>query len=718
MTKLSPGQRDAIGALELLAGERPDLLSLPTKPVGNGGDVVVTIRLPTKDIERKEDGLPIGDSEDFTLAISSWFPYVAPRVTVEHLRFAGHAHVVGGSLLCVYMDPAREWSPDLGIVGFLNRLWDWLVDAAAGRFDPSRALFHPVGGVLHRHPGTPTVVVRHPIPASFVNRGLLVASLDVRTAARIDLTGWHGGLHSIPAPLAATVLLPGPLVFGGGLTLDDLLRLIGKVGFPAVGHVVTHIHRAALRGEAGDPLYVVVGARNAARTLPQEHHLLVAHIEPAAADRMRSLAADRFARLGVMAEFEDRDVPGGVELQWCGVSDERPGIATRRDVSRPMSWYAGKEVEIWGCGGIGSWVAELVVRAGARRVVVRDTATVTSGLLVRQNYTEADVGAPKAYALAARLRAVSDRAEVAGHAENVVGLLLGDRLPTCDLIIDATVNTTVAMLLDRLGAAPDRPALASMALDVPTATLGLLSVAVPRWPGGPFDVERRASISVVESGALEPFHVFWRALMPGEQVVPERGCSVPTFHGAAADAMAVAAAASNLLAERLAAGVSGIDLFAVGHAALSPHLPRRHRVDAARAAIEEEIKGDTLVRMSEVAEARVLQSGDEAGECRWLMFGEHSPTTAALWIDDITPVASDAGPDDVRRESAARRDRSYGLSAYIGDIVYRTGGGDGLPSRDELKDVSAAVQIAGGSVVLAVARSDVGVGVELHTIST
>lgn len=717
MTKPSPGQRDAIETLERLASERPELFSLPTKPVDDGRDVVVTLRLPTKDIERKEGGLPLGDSEDFTVAIPVWFPYVPPRVTVEHLRFAGHAHVVGGSLLCVFLDPEREWSPDLGIVGFLNRLWDWLADAAAGRFDPSRALFHPVGGVLHHTPGTPTVVVRHPIPAPLVNRGLLVASLDVRTAARIDLTGWHGGWRDVPVPIAATILLPGPLVFGAGLTLDVLLQRIGIVGFPAVGHVVAHIHRAALHGEAGDPLYVVVSARNAAKTLPQEHHLLVARIDPEAAGRMRSLAIDRFARLGVTAEFDDRDVPGGVELQWCGVSDERPGIATRRDVSRPMSWYAGKEVEIWGCGGIGSWMAELLVRAGAKRVVVRDTGTVTSGLLVRQNYTEVDVGAPKAEALASRLRAISDGTEVEGHVENVVGLLLADRLPACDLIIDATVNTTVALLLDRLGRAPDRPALASAALDVPTATLGLLSTAVPGWPGGPVDVERRTAIEVVGSGVLEPFHVFWREVAPDEQVVPERGCSVPTFHGAAADAIAIAATALNLLAERLAVGVSGIDLFAVGHAALPSHVPRRHRVDAARSPIEDEIKGTTMVRMSEAAEARILQGGDDTDEHRWLLFGEYSSTGTAVWIDEITPVAPDTGPDDVRQESTVRRDRSYGLSSYIGDAVYTTGTGSGSLPRDELEKASNAVRSAGGSVVLTITRSDLGVGVELHTVS-
>jgi hypothetical protein len=177
---------------------------------------------------------------------------------------------------------------------------------------------------------------------------------------------------------------------------------------------------------------------------------------------------------------------------------------------------------------------------------------------------------PKPEALAQRLRALSNHVRVDAHSGNVIDTLASGRLPTCDLIIDATVNTTVVLLLEAAAAASTsrRALLAAVATDSPTATLGLLSVATPTWPGGPYDLERRHSPVILRNGGLEPFHVFWEEQRPDQMIVPERGCSVPTFHGAANDLMAVTGTALDRLARRITAAASGIDLFAIAHAAL------------------------------------------------------------------------------------------------------------------------------------------------------
>src|SRR3546814_9163639 len=88
------------------------------------------------------------------------------------------------------------------------------------------------------------------------------------------------------------------------------------------------------------------------------------------------------------------------------MSDEREAVTTRRDVDRPVNGCAGKSVHVWGCGGLGSWIAEFVVRAGAREITICDPGVVTGGLLVRQNYTETSIGEAKAQALATRLRSL------------------------------------------------------------------------------------------------------------------------------------------------------------------------------------------------------------------------------------------------------------------------------------------------------------------------
>jgi len=83
-------------------------------------------------------------------------------------------------------------------------------------------------------------------------------------------------------------------------------------------------------------------------------------------------------------------------------------MTTRRDHRRPVNAFKGASVVVWGCGGLGSWAGEFLVRAGAARITLCDPADVTGALLVRQDYTESDVGTTKAEALARRLAAVSD----------------------------------------------------------------------------------------------------------------------------------------------------------------------------------------------------------------------------------------------------------------------------------------------------------------------
>lgn len=61
------------------------------------------------------------------------------------------------------------------------------------------------------------------------------------------------------------------------------------------------------------------------------------------------------------------DVDPDPSLQWCLVSDERLEITTRRDTARPTTAFFGKTVEVWGCGGLGSWLAEFIGRSGASK---------------------------------------------------------------------------------------------------------------------------------------------------------------------------------------------------------------------------------------------------------------------------------------------------------------------------------------------------------------
>ncbi len=574
-TRLSTWQQQAIADLHAIATEHPDTIKvITTTPTVTDTQAFMTIRLPAKDLPPGPGGLRLRDHEDFIIGVRQ-SRLVPPQVEVDHQRFAGHPHVLQGHRLCIYLDPAREWDPLGGMPGFLERLWSWLSDAAAGRFDAATAMYHAVGGVLHLTSGTPTIVIREPVPAKPFQHGRLLS----RSAHRLDMTFTTAPSSALVVPV---LTLSSALPLGAGLTLTQLLQLMdhagcggpsGQVGLgPAPARaVLTSLATSASRNADGAHQYFTLAVPHPAGGPP---HLLAGRLPVAASDQMRRLARTRTPTLDPDPARLGMNIP----IEWCRVSDERPEITTRRDARRPVNAFQGKTVLVWGCGGIGSWAAEFITRAGAANIRVCDEAIVTGGLLVRQDYVEADIGDDKAHALAARIRAISDRANVStvtGTSRND----LEDAITGADVIIDATVSMAVGQALSAV-AATERPhaVLAQLATDTSTGTLGILTISAPSDPDGPAVIDTRAGRTVMADPALEPYHTLWREPLDEHELIPTRGCSVPTFHGSAADLAAVAACLVNLLAMHLTTPVSGTHLIALPHAPGSgPH----HRFIAA-----------------------------------------------------------------------------------------------------------------------------------------
>ncbi len=560
--RLSTWQQQAIAGLRAITGEHPDAVEVITAmPTVADTHAFVTIRLPTRDLPPGPGGLRLRDQEEFIIGIRR-SRLVPPQVDVDHQRFAGHPHVLQGHRLCIYLDPAREWDPLRGMTGFLERLWGWLGDAAAGRFDAATAMYHAVGGVLHLTPGTPTIVIREPVPAKPFQRARLVS----RSARRLDMTF---AASPPPALVMPVLTLSSGLPLGAGLTLTQLLQLIDYAGYggPA-GHtglgptparaVLTSLAASATRNPYGTCQYFALAVPHPAAG---PTHLLVGRLPAAASDQMRQLAQARTPTLDPDPTQFSENIP----IEWCRVSDERPDVTTRRDAQRPVSAFQGKTVLIWGCGGIGSWAAEFITRAGAANIRLCDDAIVTGGLLVRQDYTEADIGDHKAHALATRLRAISDHIDVS----TVTGTSLSDLedVITCaDVVIDATVSIAVGQALAAVTATRQPHAvLAQLATDTSTGTLGILTVSASSDPNNPAVIDNRTGRTVLADPALELYHTLWQEPLDGHELIPTRGCSVPTFHGSAADLAAVAASLVNLLALHLTTPASGTHLIALPH---------------------------------------------------------------------------------------------------------------------------------------------------------
>ncbi len=473
-------------------------------------------------------------------------------------------HVLQGSRLCIYLDPSREWDPAGGVTAFLERLWSWLSDASTNSFDPSTALYHAVGGVLHSNQLSPTFVVRSELP----NKPALLYATS-RSEHRIDIDVTRGSDSLSVAMWTSDHALP----LGAGSSLAELGLVLSdpnlESSLPAsVADLTRGIGDAlvatAKRNPDGSPAYAVLTIAHPAGGSP---HVLVGRVSAASADQLRALR-----------RFDD--VPN-VNIEWCPVSDERPSVTNRRDTRSAASFLRGKTLTILGCGGLGSWIAEFAVRAGVSRIRLVDPGSVAGGLLVRQNFTEMDIGQRKVAALAERLRHVSDDIEVITRNELVYDLATA--FEQDDLVVDASVSRAVTRLLNEIcELGPRRPLVAQVATDSNTGTLGLVGVLAPSDTRTLDTVDTHAR-SVVESSAfLESFETFWAA-SSASQIVPTRGCSVPTFHGSAADMAAVSGSVVSLLGLQVAHPQSGVHLISLPHAPKSA--PRHHFIEAARSTV-------------------------------------------------------------------------------------------------------------------------------------
>lgn len=560
-------QKQTITELRAIAAGQPDDVRITGQPIHTpDGLVMLQIRLHTGQLPAGPNGLQLQDWEEYVVGVGR-SPFAPPRVEVEHTRFAGHPHVLQGQRLCIYLDPSREWDPAAGAGSFLNRLWDWLADAAAGRFDASTAMYHAVGGVLHHADGTPTIVIRESGPAGKLQRAYLI----FRTAHRMDLT------YTAPdnaAPQLPVIRLATDLPFGASSTLATLLAFLddpyldrrqGRAPHvaPQSPGLLTALAASASRNLPGSPQYFVLAVPHPAGGPP---HLLAGRLPPVSADALRQLVAAH----GVALIINPASVNPNIPIEWCAMSDERPEVTTRRDDRRPMNSFQGLTVHIWGCGGLGSWIAEFIARAGAAHITVCDPGTITGGLLVRQDYIEADVGDFKATALARRLRAISDHLVV----EAVDGPLPSDpaaAMAAADLVIDATVSVAIGQCLDVLAATPGRKAvLAQVATDARSGTLGVLSISAPTGALTLTQIDHHAGAIVTGDATLELYHPLWEEPLPGQELIPTRGCSVPTFHGSAADLAAIAASLVTLLAMHLATPTTGTHLVSLPHADAGP----------------------------------------------------------------------------------------------------------------------------------------------------
>ena len=564
----SPAQRAGLAELRCLASASPhDIIAVgqPQCMTSAGADhahLAVNVTLSTRTIDAPPASTLLADHENVTIVIGPRYPEKPPTVHVCHDRFVDVVHVLYGQELCIYLDEDREWHPSGGMHDVLRQTWQFLDDAANDRFDASTALFHPIGGRNPVTQGAPTAVVRR-FPG-VPGKPLSLGSATPRTARRIDIgPPAHNAVR--PTSRVVTISVPDRMPYGPGHTVGRLRAALETAGGPRWDAIAGALGRTHAANNPDGLLYVVLAVARQPSLPEPGWHLCVGRI------------AIRPDSWNPAARSPDQVTPAigdDTPIEWCNMSDQRPEHATRRDDTRPVTALRGRTVELWGCGGLGSWLGEYLIRAGVARLTLRDHRLIQGDLLVRQNFTEDDVGFLKATQLKVRLDAIADLAQVDAKPASAV---TAGAVPDCDLIIDATVSESVGAFLH--AAMTDAPAtgpvVASVATDAQSATLGL--VVIGSGAVSPAHVQTELSKAVLAQGRLEPFHRFWADPNPGDLVLPMPGCSTPTFHGSAADAAGLAATMLNLIAGHLDAHTVGMHLINMPHSGID--LPGHHYLE-------------------------------------------------------------------------------------------------------------------------------------------
>lgn len=373
-------------------------------------------------------------------------------------------------------------------------------------------------------------------------------------------------------------------------------------------------------------------------------HLVAWRIEPAIVDQLRTLLLTPENGTGVEDLYQWDSAP----VDWCHVQEAREQVTVRRDRDTPMSFFNGKAVEIWGCGALGGWLAEMLARAGAARIVLRDCRRVSIGSLVRQPYSDADVGKPKTQALQERLNDIKPSLDVeACQGDVVTWLHAGGRPQDADLIINATASRAVDSALE--AAAPLFPAAPVATVGISgSAHVGRVVLCPPGHPTGPVDGKRKARLCLEQDPAFDPsghlLQAFWQTTQA--PLEPEPGCSEPTFAGSAADVLTLVAALINQLAQRLTdspqhafAGFITSPISENGPAAHWLDLPSDTVLESEdyRVMLAPEAREAILSEMSASADRR-----GQAAETGGLLFGERDDAAARLWVTTATGPPADS----------------------------------------------------------------------------
>lgn len=715
---MTEGQRLALEQLQAVA-ERADggleILNITDEAYG-GNSIEVELLLDCSQKVAAAGGIQLKRKELLVVVIPSEFPYKLPSTLVRHSRFAGLPHVQFMRHLCLYQAPNSEWNIDDGMFGYLERLNIWLDHAASGQLNPSGEALHPPvaypTSAVRR-----TVIPRADTPPVTDDNWVGLANLSTLTQTRADINGWielGGAAEGVTVAPAFLVAHAMPYEFP--TKMGTLFSQLEKRGV-SVPLMIAVLRYAVLVNNEADPLFVILGTpmRGVAGATQKKFHLAAWYVSPTIVRGLRASIArfddnPRLQQLGAELETLIVDFLKTAAVEWCDVREDRPEIVLRRDKGSSVSWFEGKTVSIWGCGAIGSHIAEFLVRAGVKKLILRDEGIVTPGILARQLFSESDITKPKAIALGERLKQVRPNIEIESHVEDLLSNPLDgqDWTDGSDAVIETTGSASV---LSKHEAArrkcTKRTPFVSMALGH-LAQNAMMLISGAGYSGGALDVDRKLRQSCYRDTALRSFtDEFWPSVPRAEMFQPEPGCSDATFIGSCADVAALAATMLNLAAQELAQDAKAIAYLIAQPSCLAStsRTFRRFVWSADRIVDDPASQYQVRIAPSAWSEATgwIAANNRERGigvETGGLLFGQRNDLLKIIWIDEASGPPPDSsfsrtgficGTEGTKDLASEKTKRTNGLLGFLG-MWHTHPGGIPVPSDTDIRGIEQLVE--------------------------
>ncbi|OAJ52494.1 hypothetical protein A6V36_13885 [Paraburkholderia ginsengiterrae] len=687
------GQRWALEQLTQIAEKSNDALEIVqvTEPASTGADLRISVSVACSAYTVAAGGIPFRPRERLLIFVPPTFPLEIPALWFAHSDYGGFPHVQWGHTVCLYQSPETEWHPADGMLGFVQRMHEWLRAAALNELDPVGLPLHPPvayydGRALVVVPTVNTPVAAAPFWAGY-------ARIVRENEFCVELGEWLD--YKSPASqmsVAPAILLPSDMPFEYPETFAALRTVLQARGIP-LDVIRLLLTIGALHNPENKPLVFVLGA--AMRGI-------------AGGERRQHLAAWRIKaddaielRKAVLARTNDdpvderlfNDWAESASIDWCSVLEDRPEIVVPRDAGTPAAYGRGRHVAILGCGALGSTIATFLARAGVGKLTLYDKTVVKPGVLARQIFSRHQVGVNKAYATRANVRLINPAIDTDPQRTNIIHVLgspeSAQTLFEADVVINATASIRVATALELcLRERPGSHApIISMAVGH-RADAGLMTLARSNGPGVALDLDRRMKLAFANApSARMLLDEFWPTDARASRLFqPEPGCSDPTFVGSASDIAVLTGRMLNVAAGWLA---SGTDEHARGFG-MQPSEAPRVRADEPPEAEYSWPSDDVLVDPRHGYQIRLAPAAKSAmlgwmrkSERMWgptpetggILFGEIDRFLKIVWITAVSgpppdsqasPVGFICGTRGVAEMNAEQTSRTRGSVAFIG----------------------------------------------------